>query len=93
MGGEKLEKTRPDIYPEGSPPHGRGKVIKHLVQQLHGRITPAWAGKRELLKWPLDRLKDHPRMGGEKQKSKATQTNATGSPPHGRGKEQTGKIC
>ena len=55
----------------------------------HG-ITPAWAGKRYQEMPQKLALEDHPRMGGEKQKSKAMQTNATGSPPHGRGKGPAG---
>ena len=31
---------------KGSPPRGRGKVILHPMHCPHGRITPAWAGKR-----------------------------------------------
>ena len=86
MGGEKLEKTRPDIYPEGSPPHGRGKV--HPLCSLGGflRITPAWAGKRLRCCICCRISADHPRMGGEKRGTSAMAANAWGSPPHGRGK-------
>ena len=33
---------------------------------LIGRITPAWAGKRNGLYIITDKQKDHPRVGGEK---------------------------
>ena len=49
MGGEKGPL---DVLPHGltgSPPHGRGKadVFKRAIVNLG--ITPAWAGKSELL--------------------------------------------
>ena len=46
VGGEKLEKTRPDIYRQGSPPRGRGKVPFFRRFATIAGITPAWAGKR-----------------------------------------------
>ena len=50
------------------------------------RITPAWAGKSYLIGTGLGDTKDHPRMGGEKQKSGEADSKEIGSPPHGRGK-------
>ena len=46
VGGEK--KTVPFEVGggKGSPPRGRGKGILHPMHCPHGRITPAWAGKR-----------------------------------------------
>ena len=49
-------------------------------------ITPAWAGKSQLLVPALAAEWDHPRVGGEKQNVKVCQHFRTGSPPRGRGK-------
>ena len=68
MGGEKLEKTRPDIYRQGSPPRGRGKVLLGFHQLLIVRITPAWAGKSSPSGTFGKVIEDHPRVGGEKTK-------------------------
>ena len=70
----------------GSPPRGRGKVSTCCCASIGGRITPAWAGKsRQLI--PLRfTYADHPRVGGEKTKSKIEVNALPGSPPRGRGK-------
>ena len=86
MCGEKYCWTLIACLNWGSPPHVRGKVLFWFVMLPQYRITPACAGKSmrtsttHFLPW------DHPRMCGEKQKLKAMQTNAIGSPPHVRGK-------
>ena len=64
----------------------RGKVdIAHFAQQLVG-ITPAYAGKRFPFSLPAARLKDHPRVCGEKLKSNDEDVTYKGSPPRMRGK-------
>ena len=73
----------------GSPPRGRGKAFEESVMDYMGRITPAWAGKSILQTSTTKREKDHPRMGGEKSAALKSDTTATGSPPHGRGKADT----
>ena len=50
----------------GSPPHTRGKDIYILAISFHSRITPAHAGKREVVKMIDARDGDHPRTRGEK---------------------------
>ena len=47
MGGEKRVCRILSEGRKGSPPHGRGKVIKVVLEKLDQRITPAWAGKRK----------------------------------------------
>ena len=51
------------------------------------RITPAWAGKRKACVPLMSRDRDHPRVGGEKERRKPAEMRAIGSPPRGRGKE------
>ena len=86
VGGEKLTFCLCCGLPQGSPPRGRGKADSPRLLPADTRITPAWAGKRSVCSCFVLRFQDHPRVGGEKPKSKATQTNVTGSPPRGRGK-------
>ena len=54
---------------------------------LNPRITPAWAGKRHINVCEVCVSEDHPRMGGEKVVRSVSGMAASGSPPHGRGKE------
>ena len=87
MGGEKFVYKNKTADQVGSPPHGRGKApFKRGLFHILG-ITPAWAGKSQLLPccglWSLD----HPRMGGEKWALSPRHWVILGSPPHGRGKE------
>ena len=53
----------------------------------HG-ITPAWAGKSPFPSGSPRMLRDHPRMGGEKQDGHSQAPWNWGSPPRGRGKGQ-----
>ena len=46
MGGEKCTVVLTACSNSGSPPHGRGKAIKHRSRNHQPGITPAWAGKR-----------------------------------------------
>ena len=50
------------------------------------RITPARAGKRDLLKHKKRGWQDHPRTRGEKNVSTFWKQVVEGSPPHARGK-------
>ena len=51
------------------------------------RITPAWAGKRLIVRRVVLKSEDHPRVGGEKRANLVPMTPNKGSPPRGRGKE------
>ena len=70
----------------GSPPHARGRRRTNNRLRRKDRITPACAGKTfQLDQWQAgDR--DHPRMRGEDPSSHGCSLNATGSPPHARGR-------
>ena len=89
MGGEKLAMILVACTMLGSPPHGRGK--DDFAQKLISlqRITPAWAGKS--YKCPVGLLPawDHPRVGGEKNIVRKASFDPQGSPPRGRGKDDT----
>ena len=66
MGGEKILPACPVPVVRGSPPRGRGKVLKQTPEGIQHRITPAWAGKRYALFDMTQSTMDHPRVGGEK---------------------------
>ena len=70
----------------GSPPpmRGKGQPIKHFVNV--GRITPAYAGKRDMPALRSVSTWDHPRLCGEKTKSHCRFSSSKGSPPPMRGK-------
>ncbi len=44
----------------------RGKEVVHDQKDLHGGITPAYAGKRVLFRLSRTVSWDHPRLCGEK---------------------------
>ena len=91
MGGEKQSQSAPASAVIGSPPRGRGKAFSVLRRQFRFRITPAWARKRMLRCAARLWRRDHPRVGGEKQKFLAVLGDNQGSPPHGRGKAPKAK--
>ena len=76
----------------GSPPRMREKVIHSLCDRPQRGITPAYAGKRRACWWTHRRTRDHPRVCGEKSKTKDTAAYTPGSPPHVRGKVST-RFC
>ena len=86
MGGEKSLSVSSVWSLTGSPPRGRGKggVIRYT--NFTHRITPAWAGKRKSLDAKTKQQKDHPRVGGEKDRLTQHFKAEEGSPPRGRGK-------
>ena len=70
----------------GSPPPMRGKVKATPPHTHEPRITPAYAGKR-LMQIPcVIAEEDHPRLCGEKHKSRRANLSMIGSPPPMRGK-------
>ena len=91
VGGEKMILC---IYPassQGSPPRGRGKEVSHCGIERGNRITPAWAGKRNLCTGKRKRRGgDHPRVGGEKYSVSYDIAVDIGSPPRRRGKVSNG---
>ena len=87
VGGEKYVDCRCEGGAIGSPPRGRGKGCFSGCWHACCRITPAWAGKRPLVVFVEVVHKDHPRVGGEKQKNAIEQKRLQGSPPRRRGKD------
>ena len=93
MGGEKVALQAALNGLIGSPPRGRGKVtLTYYYRQLE-RITPAWAGKSNLLGQSPWKSEDHPRVGGEKHQDESSVMELQGSPPRGRGKGPHHKYC
>ena len=85
--GEK-KRLQPTITAQpGSPPRVRGKAqdLFH-VDPVRG-ITPAYAGKRDLVISESGDIEDHPRVCGEKQSRQRCRMSRTGSPPRMRGKD------
>ena len=70
----------------GSPPPMRGKEMPSRRQFCSHRITPAYAGKRNLLMTYSRQIKDHPRLCGEKHILMSYLCGIPGSPPPMRGK-------
>ena len=87
VGGEKIPPKRRTFYHSGSPPRRRGKDIIVHPRCVNFRITPAQAGKSFIFKRFFERLKDHPRAGGEKLARTFGYSKAKGSPPRRRGKD------
>ena len=86
MGGEKRLPRQWTLYPQGSPPRGRGKVLFLSVLCVTSGITPAWAGKSAGFQSAPSGPRDHPRVGGEKSSPRIAAGRPLGSPPRGRGK-------
>ena len=84
--GEKIWLSSVCVHASGSPPRMRGKVPGLLLQHLTHGITPAYAGKSHPSDHPVNVVKDHPRVCGEKQAVHSTWSAAPGSPPRMRGK-------
>ena len=66
VGGEKSSADQRFMRTLGSPPRGRGKVAIAAPLDVVDRITPAWAGKSQPMPPSVPRVRDHPRVGGEK---------------------------
>ena len=84
--GEKLLCRKSIEKIKGSPPPMRGKAGRLLQSKGHHRITPAYAGKRQLGTRQKSENKDHPRLCGEKCSRRASSSPIAGSPPPMRGK-------
>ena len=67
----------------------RGKEISTRAVDCITGITPAYAGKRKELCLRTSRVRDHPRVCGEKGKVACFQLCEQGSPPRMRGKAET----
>ena len=88
--GEKSGKLSLAHRSKGSPPRVRGKVKTPQKGLQRPRITPACAGKREIVLPFLSHIRDHPRVCGEKIVGFGSAKSKKGSPPRVRGKEKSG---
>ena len=84
--GEKVLLGSYNRSPQGSPPRARGKALPDRGHPLSRGITPAYAGKSLQHLNIVVRLRDHPRVRGEKTVHLKTCLKQTGSPPRTRGK-------
>ena len=71
----------------GSPPPMRGKVTGKEVWKNGVRITPAYAGKSDVIAATFGTIQDHPRLCGEKFDMMKATGKVKGSPPPMRGKD------
>ena len=74
-----------DTY--GSPPHARGRHLRHTLSPRTHRITPACAGKTRAKRRRSHSKTDHPRMRGEDSTTDQSDQSTKGSPPHARGRQ------
>ena len=88
--GEKGRTGALDVVQRGSPPRMRGKVRELLFSFHCARITPAYAGKSAANTWITNKIKDHPRVCGEKNVCIGVPDWIIGSPPRMRGKVEHG---
>ena len=84
--GEKTDLEPADEALMGSPPLTRGKDDPSGTLPSYLRITPAYAGKSAVCKTLILRIRDHPRLRGEKRAPLQAQHITAGSPPLTRGK-------
>ena len=66
--GEKKIERMVFMMAMGSPPRMRGKGTYTVYVGSANRITPAYAGKRQVINFMGALYKDHPRVCGEKTK-------------------------
>ena len=90
MCGEKMMKAGSNCAMLGSPPRMQGKGAFQILHHLFIRITPAYAGKRQLAACCGFHHGDHPRVCGEKMCCTAMACRRSGSPPRMRGKVAVG---
>ena len=86
--GEKVLFHIVRIKRKGSPPPMRGKGRVCCRRSSAGRITPAYAGKRQLSAFPLKFVWDHPRLCGEKAAGLTVSPARTGITPAYAGKSE-----
>ena len=86
MCGEKGRKMKQQFIGLGSPPRMRGKVPPMPLSRFQFGITPAYAGKRRCPRFHPGRIRDHPRVCGEKGRVRPAFLRTPGSPPRVRGK-------
>ena len=92
--GEKLRCLSASSAPTGSPPRMRGKGIKPCDERVGMGITPAYAGKSAHTDAHDQRVRDHPRVCGEKRCPRAPSFLVRGITPAYAGKSsfQAGTV-
>ena len=85
--GEKITLHMRAKVALGSPPRMRGKAWRVRHWDSTSRITPAYAGKSWERKSTRASFWDHPRVCGEKLRTRCPPGGWPGSPPRMRGKE------
>ena len=93
MCGEKSIRRIMQSKVMGSPPRMRGKAVAIFRQLHHGRITPAYAGKRDSIPQQSSLRRDHPRVCGEKPLQSSVNCTMEGLPPRMRGKVISSLQC
>ena len=86
MRGEDQEMRLAGIFVRGSPPHARGRLSPSKWRGHIEGITPACAGKTNILSILISYCPDHPRMRGEDDVDVSYYNAEAGSPPHARGR-------
>ena len=91
--GEKGNKVKHCFHDLGSPPRmrGKGRLLAACLDNLG--ITPACAGKNSAHNMASVIRKDHPRVCGEKKRSRQGAPCVAGSPPRVRGKDGVSGAC
>ena len=91
--GENCPYFEPVWGDKGSPPRMRGKPARMLLRLLMEGITPADAGKTNIVRYSVHGHEDHPRGCGENVWVDSYQDAAMGSPPRMRGKPSGALFC
>ena len=91
--GEKLVRLMCCRCLAGSPPRMRGKAPRIREDLERMGITPAYAGKRDLVISESGDIEDHPRVCGEKRRVRSWRALLLGSPPRMRGKDGVSGAC
>ena len=84
--GENCPYFEPVWGDKGSPPRMRGKPARMLLRLLMEGITPADAGKTNIVRYSVHGHEDHPRGCGENRMCVDSRGRKRGSPPRMRGK-------
>ena len=91
--GENSSPCSKRLQASGSPPQVRGKRQKEIARAVHGRITPAGAGKTHDYAEARYWRRDHPRRCGENKPIWDIAFLTIGSPPQVRGKRSLAQDC
>ncbi len=85
VGGEDPSPWGPSAGRNGTPPRRRGGRVRTGPEELHGRNTPASAGRTRSSVMSVSGGAEHPRVGGEDRNSGPLWQSLGGTPPRRRG--------